>query len=487
MVRAYDKYLIVMDFVTAFFGRFHPLLVHLPIGILLLAYLFECLSARPQYKALKRAVQPALFWGTVFAIASAISGYFLRQEGGYEENIADLHQNFGIATATLSLALYVIRPRIKFWMSNPFSKKRVKILLFTPLILLLLITGHWGGSLTHGEDYLSAAASLVETEAFDPAQKIRTITSIPDAILYKDVIQPIFEARCYDCHSSSKQKGDLRLDKEEFILKGGKDGAVISNGPADSSMLYRRLMLPLEHEDHMPPNEKPQLSSSEIALIQYWIEGKAEFEKPVAQFANHEKIISIIGGLKEAPAQAWIPTAPVDAAKENSLRKLFALGIQPMPLAEENNYLVVTFIGSRHVTDEQINGLLEIKDQLVWLNLNDTGVTDQQMEAVSKLEKLRVLYLNNTGITDKGMARLSSLSELQRLSLAGTRVTDQSVSSFLKMKNLTSLFLYRTAFTETGILQLADGLEDVKVDTGNYTLQQLPTDTIVYKQTSVVE
>ncbi|MEX1241166.1 MAG: DUF2231 domain-containing protein, partial [Cyclobacteriaceae bacterium] len=207
-----------MDFITAFFGRFHPLLVHLPIGILLLAFLFECLSVRPRYKVLKSAVQPALFWGTFFAIASAISGYFLRQEGGYEEDIASLHQNFGIATATLSLVLYVLRPKVKFWMNNPVRKKQVKILLFTPLILLLLITGHWGGSLTHGEDYLFAAVSLVGTETPDPLVKIRMITSIPNAILYSDVIQPIFEARCYDCHSSRKQKGDLRLDKEEFIL-----------------------------------------------------------------------------------------------------------------------------------------------------------------------------------------------------------------------------------------------------------------------------
>ena len=88
---------------------------------------------------------------------------------------------------------------------------------------------------------------------------------------------------CY-CHSSSKQKGDLRLDKEEFIMRGGKNGLVIKDGPVDSSSLYKRLILPLEDEDHMPPNEKPQLSSSEIALIQYWIEDHADFTKPVSEF-----------------------------------------------------------------------------------------------------------------------------------------------------------------------------------------------------------
>src|SRR5687767_13394432 len=102
-----------MDFITTFFGRFHPLLVHLPIGILFLSFLFECLSFRNGYKKLNKAVQPALFWGSVFAIAAAISGFFLRKEGGYEEDIANLHQNFGIVTAVLSLVVYVLRPKVK--------------------------------------------------------------------------------------------------------------------------------------------------------------------------------------------------------------------------------------------------------------------------------------------------------------------------------------------------------------------------------------
>jgi hypothetical protein len=84
------------------------------------------------------------------------------------------------------------------------------------------------------------------TERPDPAVRIRAIASVPDAILYRDVIQPILESRCYDCHSSAKEKGDLRLDKEEFIQKGGKHGPVIKAGPADSSAIFKRLMLPLQ-------------------------------------------------------------------------------------------------------------------------------------------------------------------------------------------------------------------------------------------------
>jgi uncharacterized membrane protein len=473
-----------MDFVTTFFGRFHPLLVHLPIGILFLAFLFECLSFRNGYKKLNKAVQPALFWGSVFSIAAAISGFFLRQEGGYEENIADLHQNFGIVTAVLSMIVYVLRPKVKYWVDHPLRRKRVKLALSIPLIVALVITGHWGGSLTHGEEYLFAVMSLDNNEDIDPAEKIRQIINVDQAILYDDVIQPILEARCYDCHSSTKQKGDLRLDREELITRGGENGLVIRDGPADSSSLFARLVLPLEHEDHMPPNEKPQLSSSEIALIKYWIEEKASFEKPIDQFKNDDKIAAIIRTMQEAPGESWIPRNSVSAASDKSLRKLSDLRVNPMPLATGSNYLMVTFTGTQKVTDEQLQSLQEIEQQLVWLNLSYTSVTDDQMKALSKLRNLRVLNLNNTAISDAGLSQISTLDELRSLSVVGTRVTDASIETLTKIKNLTHLFLYQTAISDAGLQKLMKEHEKMKIDTGNYTLEKLPTDTIVYKQTS---
>lgn len=474
-----------MDFITAFFGRFHPLLVHLPIGILFLAFFFECLSFKNGYKKLGKVVQPALFWGSVFAIAAAITGFFLRKEGGYEEVIADRHQNFGIATAVLSLIVYVLRPKVKHWVDHPLRRKRVKLALSVPMILALFITGHWGGSLTHGEDYLFAMVSLNKDKNTDPAEKIREISNIDQAVLYDDVIQPILAARCYDCHSSSKQKGDLRLDNKDYIMRGGESGLVVRDGPADSSSLFRRLVLPLEDEDHMPPSEKPQPSSSEIALIKYWIEEEAHFGKPVSDFENGEKIATIIRSLQEAPGESWIPENTVSAASEKSLRRLQDLGVNPMPLATGSNYLMITFTGHRKITEEQMEALRDIRDQLIWLNLSHTPLTDEQLEPLSKLSNLRVLYLNNTAITDAGLSKLSSLSDLRSLSLVGTKITDESVETFRKLKNLANLFLYQTSVTNAGIGRLKETHDEVKIDTGNYILKDLPTDTLVYKKISL--
>lgn len=471
-----------MEFITTFFGRFHPLLVHLPIGVLFLAFIFECLSLKRKHRSLRKAVQPALLWGGTFAVAAAISGFFLRQEGGYEEDLADLHQNFGIATAVWCFAVYGVRRRMKGWIADPAKRQRARIALFVSLIVLLSVTGHWGGSLTHGEDYLSAAVTQQTRTPVDPAVKLRAISNIEEAVLYTDVIEPILEARCYDCHSSRKQKGDLRLDKVELIARGGKNGPIIREGPADSSAIFNRLILPIEDDHHMPPGEKPQLSSSEIALIKYWVEEQAQFEKPISQFASAEKIKRILRSLQEAPLESWIPAGPVDQASEKDLRRIEALGVTPMPLATESNYLMVSFTGFREVTDDQLQSLQRISDQLVWLNLGHTRVTDAQLEPVGKLKKLRVLYLNDTPVSDEGLARLSGLTELRWMSLVGTRITDRSFSTLEAFDNLTSLFLYQTAVTQEAVRNFAITHQDVKLDTGNYALRPLPTDTVVYKK-----
>ena len=106
------------------------------------------------------------------------------------------------------------------------------------------------------------------------------------------------------------------------------------------------------------------------------------------------------------------------------------------------------------------------------------------MEIISKLSNLRVLYLNYTQITDSGLSHLSALSELRLLNLVGIRVTDSSIPTFLKFEKLTNLFLYQTLLTKEGILKFTDQRQEVEVDTGNYILKNLPTDTIVYKKIS---
>jgi uncharacterized membrane protein len=418
-----------MENLFIFLGRFHPLLVHLPIGMLILAFLFEVLSRSPRFKKLNSAVQPSLFWGTLAAIVSVASGYILSLEGGYEDQLVTLHQNFGIATAIFSILLYFIRKSERIKTLDKKRRKAVRLSLFLPLIVLLSATGHLGGSLTHGEDFLTEFASLTADEKpSDPAAKIKLIADVNEAVVYTDVIQPILEARCYSCHSSKKQKGQLRLDAIDLILKGGKHGAVIEAGIADSSSLYSRLMLPVEDKHHMPPEEKPQLSSTEIDLLREWINDGGHFEKSVRDFKDAKKITRSIQLLMEDSEQhSWVPPEKVSPANEKDIEQLRASGALVLPVGTDNHYITVSYVNARSITKKDLELLLPIKDQLLSLRLSYTNANDSLLTTVSKLKRISWLYLDHTKISDKAAPEIAKLTNLQYLNLVGTNVTDSAL------------------------------------------------------------
>ena len=102
---------------TEVIGNLHPVLVHLPIGILLLAGLFKLLALKPKYAGLHEATSIALFWGMIAAILACTSGYLLSQSGDYDEGLVSTHQWSGIATAFLSIIAYLFNR----W-ENEFAK-----------------------------------------------------------------------------------------------------------------------------------------------------------------------------------------------------------------------------------------------------------------------------------------------------------------------------------------------------------------------------
>ena len=138
---------------SAFLGHLHPLIVHLPIGFLILAVVFEFLSLAKRYEALKRAVPFVLFLGFISASIAALFGYLLAQSSGYDLEILSDHQLYGILLAVVSGILFL------FTFSSIELALRLKRRTFSVLMLIMFFivcyTGHLGGSLTHGKDYIS--------------------------------------------------------------------------------------------------------------------------------------------------------------------------------------------------------------------------------------------------------------------------------------------------------------------------------------------
>ncbi len=470
-----------MDWITQFFGRFHPLLVHFPIGILILAFLLECLSRLQRYRDVSAAIQPSLLVGSLFALVSAASGYFLSWEGGYDDDLLKQHKYLGIATAVVSVVVFFVRAKVLERNRAKGEGNGFNILLLIPLIILVAITGHLGGSLTHGESYLTGIISGPE-EVIEPSIKLQGISDIDNAVYYTDIIQPILEARCYSCHSSRKQKGELRLDGVSFIERGGEDGPILIAGLPDSSSIYKRLLLPLEDEKHMPPNEKPQLSSSEINLIQSWIMEGADFEKKLSQCKDQVKIKVYFQSLVEQSyKEKLIPEEEVREADANLLAALNKRGVIILPVSKESNYLSVSFLNKRSLSDEDLQSLLPLKQQIVWCDLGRTSVSDAGLNIVAQLTSLRQLNLEFTTITDKGMLALLPLSNLRYINLVGTRITDAGMNHITSLKTLQDVFVYQTAVTASGIRNFAERAPRIKVDTGGYQLPKLVTDSVVTK------
>ena len=427
------------------------------------------------------AVGPSLMLGTLFAVASAISGYFLSKEGGYDDRLLETHETLGIATAIFSAVVYILYAKAHIFFQEKNKRKAFYIVLFVPLIVLVSLTGHFGGSMTHGEDYLFeiVRADLV---ASDPSLMLKAVTNVKEAVLYSDIIEPILQARCYSCHSASKQKGELRLDGISYMQRGGEHGDIFEPGNADSSSLFTRLMLPLEDEDHMPPNEKPQPASSEIALIQTWINEGASFTMKVSQCREETKITTYFHAVVEqAEKEQLIPEQEIEPADEKILADLNDSGVRVLPVSRESNYLSVSFLNKRVISANDIRMMLLLKKQIVWLDLARTTASDSTLEAIGQLGALRQLSVEYTKITDRGLKSLASLSNLRYVNLVGTKITDAGLQQLTTLKNLESIFVYQTPVTKTGVKKYQETVPKTFIDTGRYQLPKLVSDSVARK------
>lgn len=470
-----------MELITSTIGRLHPLVVHLPIGMLIMAFILECSALFRPYRKFRKGVVPALFFGGLFAVVATLSGFFLRQEGGYDEELADRHQYLGLTTTVMVVIVFFLRRRIKSFYPHPLRRRRARVWLLLPLMILLGATGHMGGSLTHGEAYLFESPALLSSRP-DETVKLEHVREPLEARFYQDVIHPILKAKCYSCHSAQKQKGKLRLDEIPLILKGGKNGAVISPGVPDSSELYHRVTLPIEEKKHMPPREKPQLSSSETDLLHAWIAGGADFSKKVASHPQAAKVGQLIRSLQYTAKASWVPDKVIEPADPKIVEKLAGFGVTVMKAAEDSHYLLANFTNVDDLTVEKMRALEDIRDQLIWLNVSGRQLTTAHTSVISKLINLRMLYVDDTSLDDEGAKHLISLHELRYLNLVGTNLSDKGLMYLAQLKNLGQLFVYDTKVTKEGVRAFLHQRKEVVIDTGGYVLPKLPGDTVVFKR-----
>lgn len=454
-----------MDWLT-FFGRFHVLALHLPIGILCFAAIAEIYYARKPAEDRPIFLRAIWLWGTFSAAVAAGLGYLLSLSGGYDETTLERHLITGIATGVVGFLCWLVFGLIKVRQAGP-------VYFLAGLQLVLMgVTGHLGGNLTHGPEYLfEHAPNPVRTIAgFGPRRTARpAVTELSRAEVFLDVAQPLLELRCVSCHNPSKTKGGLLLDSYENIMLGGDTGAAVVPGDLIASELSIRINLDPEHDDFMPSGGKTPLTAAQTRVMDWWIEIGAPSAGTLASFTPSPEMIALIAAALDQPAPAasltnelGLPKLP--ALSREVLLELEALGFDATPISETVTHLDIDFyrLGSENISDQHIQALLKARDHIAWLNLGNSGLTDAQLETIGQLPNLLKLDVSNNPVTDTGISALTPLSRLQTLNLHHTKITDHALPVLDQLTTLEQANLWATSVTP----ESATTRDYAKIETG---------------------
>ncbi|KPM47804.1 c-type cytochrome domain-containing protein [Jiulongibacter sediminis] len=402
-------------------GRMHPLLLHLPIGFFLVLLLLLVFKKEFPEDTFQKSFGFLSLLNALLAVFTALFGILLSNESGYEPDTLNWHKWTG--------AIFALSAVILYFFYSSFSHRLYQLgLSFTALILI--IAGHLGAEITHGENYLLEAWSSKETKPFDPEQPV-----------YTQAIFPILEKKCISCHNDQKMKGQLNMASIDQLLKGGKNGPLWLAGDALNSHLTERINLPLEEKEHMPPKGKPQLTTQEIALITQWIHSGANLEISTAGLPENDTLRQMITGLYQNTDEKKYA---FEAASTDLIEELNTPFCKLEPLSLNSPALEASFFVSQRFDRKSLQNLEKVAPQLVSLKLNKMPVKDEDLQLLSSFENLEELYLNQTEIKGAGLSHLIDLTKLEKLSLSGCDLEPIALEQIKKLTQLKEVYLWDT-------------------------------------------
>lgn len=411
-------------------GRMHPLILHLPIGMLILVAALLLFGKQFDVAHNQPVVRFILLLASLSAAVTALFGFFLSLQGDYTGNAMTLHKYAGVALSWLCYGLVLIY-------QSQF--KRALVVGAGVLSLALLIAaGHTGAVLTHGENFLLEPLKT-------PAVKL----TAENASAYDYAIKPILEAKCFSCHNETKAKGKLVMTDHNRFMAGGENGSPWVAGDPEASRMIKAIHLPLEHDEHMPPDGKAQLTAMETAALMAWIRAGADFDKKIAEFPEHDSLRIVVASLAaNTPAQPTERIYAFAAASEANISKVNTPFVTVSALYQGSPALQADFFVRKGFDLKSLNALTAVTDQLVSLSLSKMPVTDNDLAVVGKFVNLEVLNLNFTDINGAGLRSLESLKSLRSLSLASTGIRARDLDPVLKLPQLRHVFAWNTSISK---------------------------------------
>lgn len=437
-----------------FTGGFHPVVLHLPIGLLIAVAAFEVWSvaSRKNEMTLRRFLWLSV---AVSAALSLVTGFALATGGGHDAELLDRH--LWLAGAFTALCWFSL---------GILQLKDIPVFRFTAFGIvgvLMMATGHFGGLMVHGSPFVNAPwrpdPTAIEILP-PPGEEIQ---------VYAELVHPILTAKCQSCHGPGKQNGRLRLDSLERALVGGTHGPALVPGRAQDSLLLESILLPLEDEEHMPPKNRPQLNQAEVDLLHWWIETGALKDTIFAAQDAPEVIQPFL-----VPSYRLLPDRELLAqqAKEEEKRleeqtrrraQLEASLAQVEPrhrawfhfasdVSADLEFAVTT--SPEAFGDEQLAALASLLRECSHITLAGTRVTDAGLAELRLSSALRELNLRQTPVGNDGVRALAGTANLETLNIYGTAVDDALVSDLPQWPVLKRLFIGDTRLSGDSLAAL---------------------------------
>ncbi len=425
-----------------FIGRLHPLLVHMPIGMIVALVIVETMTLFKKPEKIT-ATRRLLVWATaISAITSVVAGWFLADEGGYPEGLLFWHRWLGIAFASVLFigAVIALTPR--------WASVIVRFIVLSLALGLMTVAGHMGGTMTHGETYLTRYAPPFIANLLGPSEEAKA--PAPGEVTQQDsdaqFVMAMFEARCYECHGASKQKGRLRLDTPEGI------GTVVVAGDPSASELFRRISLPADDFDIMPPEGDP-LADDQVLAVMRWIRDGAEIapattEPPAEESASEADDPEETRGL-------------VQAETLDGIRDRLGAFVSELP---GGDLVVDLSLGDGPFDAAMLDELTPIASRIIELSLSGRTITGEP-GGVS-FDRLERLKLERSDATDAFVgAMLEQSPRLRELNLHSTAVTDGVIGAIGQAESLEMIVLYGSGVSGEAVRLLKAGRADLSVET----------------------
>lgn len=432
------------DTALALLGRAHPMVLHLPIGLIGALVVMEAWRVWRGEREMPSVALPIAWLNAATATAAVVSGLLLATEPGYGGSTLDRHRLLGIA-----LGILCVLAAIGVTLASRRRTSGATLAFRSSLAgaaLLLVPAGHLGATMTHGEDFLTAPLRA--------SAETRTAVTVANDGLPQSV-RGILESKCTACHGGTRTKGLLDLRTRRSIEAGGETGAVVAWGAPDESPMLTRMLLAQDHDDHMPPDGKPQPTAAEIEAIRAWIAGGGE--APGGADPDWGTVLAESQpSASESTGAANAATAPKGpTADPKALAALRAKLVHVQPISSDSPYLWIDFAATPGVDDAGVRELLDpLRAMIGDLSLARSGVTDAITPLLATMPHLRRLDLRSTAITDEGLTPLATCVELEELVLVGTKVTERSLTTIKALPKLTALYLWNTAIPRDPIVAL---------------------------------